>query len=266
MSDPRDLRHDWTRAAGQHGDVDSGGGAAQMFGDHADLGRPALDPWKEAYGRRPPPDRPTRRWSLRGLAWTLSVLIPLVAVNEASYAWDYFTRAPQAFSQDGYFVAFNFGFLYPLAEGAPQVGSLILFVATMVLFIAWQFLHGKNARVLGQVATPGPGWAIGGWFIPIANLILPAIQLILSSAASDPPPNRYGDVASRNSLVIWWAVAFDISLLELLIVAPNRATAETIDTINLLLGMLYIPAAVLAVVMIWQLTTRQETALDARGL
>ena len=42
-----------------------------------------------------------------------------------------------------------------------------------VVFIIWQFRHAKNAQVLGARGGLGPGWAIGGWFIPLANYVLP---------------------------------------------------------------------------------------------
>ncbi len=54
-----------------------------------------------------------------------------------------------------------------------------------MVFIIWQFRHAKNAQVLGAYGGLGPGWAIGGWFVPFANYVLPAMQMHQSSRASD---------------------------------------------------------------------------------
>ncbi len=52
-------------------------------------------------------------------------------------------------------------------------------------FIVWQFRHAKNARALGERGGLGPGWAIGGWFVPLANFVLPGVQIHQSSRMSD---------------------------------------------------------------------------------
>ena len=51
---------------------------------------------------------------------------------------------------------------------------LALFVATATVFIIWQFRSAKNNEVLGRIHPRyTPGWSIGGWFIPFANLVIP---------------------------------------------------------------------------------------------
>jgi hypothetical protein len=61
-------------------------------------------------------------------------------------------------------------------------------VVLAALFITWQYRHAKNARLLGQQGGLGPGWAVGGWFIPLANFVLPAVQLFGASAMSATGP------------------------------------------------------------------------------
>ncbi len=70
-------------------------------------------------------------------------------------------------------------------------------LAIAVVFIIWQFRHAKNAERLAGPLPLGPGWAIGGWFIPLGNYVLPQLQLYRSAAASDPDaPPRAGKAPS----------------------------------------------------------------------
>jgi hypothetical protein len=222
--------------------------------------------WDEIYGHRRMRSAELlgERRRLRGLAWTLSALIPLTALNEASYALDYFTREPSVLGPGEFAVGFNYGFYYPLA--AIHGLSFLMVTVTAGIFITWQYKHARNARALGQVHGLGPGWAIGGWFIPFANVILPVIQLVQSSKASDPVPKHFSDVESRTSLVVLWAVVFYVSLLEVSVQSEESSTAATADTLSGFLALLILPAAALALAMIWQLTKRQEVALDAQGI
>jgi hypothetical protein len=58
---------------------------------------------------------------------------------------------------------------------------------TAAVFITWQHRHAVNADSLaGSEAALGPAWAIGGWFVPCANWLLPGMQLFGASRASDP--------------------------------------------------------------------------------
>ena len=53
-----------------------------------------------------------------------------------------------------------------------------LMIAIFVLTIVWQWRLAKNHQLLGRPGTAfGPGWAIGAWFIPLANLVIPILQL-----------------------------------------------------------------------------------------
>ena len=85
--------------------------------------------------------------------------------------------------------------------------------AIAITFIIWQFRHAKNAQVLGSYGGLGPGWAIGGWFIPVANYVLPAVQLHQSSRSSDVAARRQGRRGQGSGLVILWAILWGLSSL-----------------------------------------------------
>jgi hypothetical protein len=82
--------------------------------------------------------------------------------------------------------------------------SFLALLGGAVLWIIWQYRYVSNARQLGVVEL-GPGWAIGGWFIPCANLGIVPTQLAQASEASDP--GRFGGAPRRGlALIVVWAL------------------------------------------------------------
>ena len=99
-----------------------------------------------------------------------------------------------------------------LVSAAAVIDGLGLLV-TAAVFITWQHRHAVNADSLaGAPAGLGPGWAIGGWFVPCANWLLPGMQLFGASRASDfALPLRPAAGRGRGSpLVVLWAVMFGL--------------------------------------------------------
>ena len=156
------------------------------------------------------------------------------------------------------------------ADGFVVVSSLILWflvgAAVASVFIVWQYRHAKNARLLGAGGgLTSPGWAVGGWFIPIANAFLPARNLYTTA--------RYSTAERRApGIVVVWAVTFGLAYLLRLVGSPPQdpADADYLDRLRASDGLalaahvLYIAAAVLAIVMVRRLSARQHAALDAR--
>src|SRR5262245_34883636 len=149
---------------------------------------------------------------LRGLATALTVLLAVMAALTALWAAAFLARANTVdqFLDEPGSVTFREltdadGFV-----GAAALFFLLGFVATVVVFIIWQHRHAQNAENLGGPTGLGPGWAIGGWFIPIANFVLPGVQMYQASRASDPslPQGTPSKNATGNPLVIVWALLY----------------------------------------------------------
>src|SRR5688500_18010935 len=90
-----------------------------------------------------------------------------------------------------FFILLSFGMLFfpdsaiNLEDGEPMSAALLfigiaallripLFIAVVVFFLIWVYRAFNNLSAL----KPGnlefsPGWAVGWWFIPFANLIKP---------------------------------------------------------------------------------------------
>ncbi|MEV4919983.1 DUF4328 domain-containing protein [Streptomyces tirandamycinicus] len=99
-----------------------------------------------------------------------------------------------------------------------MAGTGVLYVAALLavgtLFIIWFHRARQNAEVFApDTQRRTPGWAIGAWFIPIANLWIPRGIAADVLRASNPDPYD-GKPVGRGLLNAWWgawvwAVVFD---------------------------------------------------------
>jgi hypothetical protein len=67
------------------------------------------------------------------------------------------------------------------------IGIIITIVswASIILFLIWMYRAAANARVLDpQAMTISPGMAVGGYFIPVVNLVLPYLAMAGIARAS----------------------------------------------------------------------------------
>ena len=83
-------------------------------------------------------------------------------------------------------------------------------VAAAVLTMIWMFRVAKNHRTLHRGGTWGPGWAIGGWFLPPIIYVIPTLMLREIWKASDPSIPVGGDWKSRpaSPLPLVWLIVY----------------------------------------------------------
>jgi hypothetical protein len=163
-----------------------------------------------------------------------------------------------------------------------RAGFLGLFylalVGTGIVFVIWQYRHSRNAQSLAGPGGLGPAWAIAGWFVPIASLVLPGIEVYQSSQASSPPVPGGGPRSGKGSgLVIAWIITFSLGWLALSgnfwlgTLDDGFSSTEPDDVRTLLLlgsigGLLLTAAAILGAVMVQSLTKKQTQRInDAYG-
>ena len=206
---------------------------------------------------------------LNGLATALTVLLIVTAVAGGALALALFNRA--AVLED------PFGATFDEVQGADDAAAgtagvfLLGLLATGVVWVIWQHKHAKNARVLGQTEGLTPGWAIGGWFIPIGNWFLPQLQLKQAAEASDPT----GAGKAPPVLIVWWVLWVVGSLagyatrnndLDETASLDDIESFRTADQVAGASMLLVIAAAVAAIILVRSLSTRQQQSLAARGI
>jgi hypothetical protein len=211
-----------------------------------------------------------KRYSLHGLVTAVTALLVVFAALDLLWVGAFSWRGT-VFDRlaDGGGVSDAEASLVDGVLGASGVAWIPLALATAVVFIIWQFRHGTNARTLGVYGgLANPGWAIGGWFIPIANFFLPARQIFRSSRPPGVAPS-----SGVTTIVVFWAIAFWLSRavdqaannlwVDDGFTADDLRQMATSDYLTAVSAALELAAAVLAIVMVRTLTKRQNAAFDA---
>ena len=147
--------------------------------------------------------------------------------------------------------------------------GIVVSIVTSIAFLIWIYRAHKNLPALGaRNLQYSPGWAVGWWFIPILNLILPYMVVTEIWKASDP---RVTDGYSwRNTqlsllLLFWWVLWIltgSITWIGMRIAfASEPETVSEMFTVRwalLATDLLAIPAAILAILVVRGIVTRQQ--------
>ena len=106
-----------------------------------------------------------------------------------------------------------------LVDGVSSVLSLVM-LAVFVVLIVYLYRASKNTELWDfRSRSWGPGWSIGGWFIPLANFVIPFF-VVREIWQRTPEP---GDAARPASgiLALWW-VPFVVGILAVRVdVSPD---------------------------------------------
>jgi hypothetical protein len=230
----------------------------------------------------PPPATPVvaTRWrSLKGLTTALTVLLWLAAAGALFGVVAFATRI-NALNDiiDGTLDADTARRAHDADDLVGAAGGILAFLTfvILVLIIIWTYRAAKNNEALARLYPRlKPGWAIAGWLIPLANLVLPVLILQDLWRGSDVATRR-GDPAWRlnkgSALIGWYWGVFIASSIRYGVGAPRArliVTSELRDLRNhdtvALIGMVVtIAAAILAIQVIRRIAARQEECLRAQ--
>lgn len=230
---------------------------------------PGAPAWGYGYAPGAPPvlERP-----LGGLATALTVVLAVAAAAALGMAAALANRA--AVLEDGFAADFDDVTRADDLAQATAGAYLLAMLVAAVLWIVWQYRHAQNAESLGARLGLGSGWAIAGWLVPLANIVLGPLQLVQSAQASDPDvPGGRG----RAPAVVWawWALWVAQAVAG---VASGRFgfgddlgndvdldTFRRSDQVGAVGALVTVAAAIAAIVVVRLLSARQRQAFAARG-
>ncbi len=154
---------------------------------------------------------------------------------------------------------------------AAGLSMIAVFVATVVAFSMWIHRAYANLPALGNPKEGleySPGWAVGGFFIPFAHLVIPYRVVREIWAKSDPAIRSEQDfmfsVEQTPSVIIVWWVFWLLSNFANNIFYRLSDDAETPEAllleghIGVVVAVLEIVAAVLAIKVVRGIDRRQE--------
>ena len=88
------------------------------------------------------------------------------------------------------------------AIGLLQMACAAVMIAAIVVVAMWIYRISANAHAISGEMTISPGWAVGWYFIPIANLFKPFQAMKEAWLASHFRGNWHGEPAP--ALLGWW--------------------------------------------------------------
>lgn len=158
--------------------------------------------------------------------------------------------------------------VFVIAIGLISLLEIALLLAGIVVFLVWVHRTYSNLSPLrARDLNHSPGWAVGWWFIPIANLFKPYQVVKEIWVESDPDyDEELGFMPSSFSapslLGFWWA-AWIISNVVARIAdraseAPDGGVTEAFPYLIILSGAVRGAAAVLAILVVRGVVERQE--------
>ncbi len=178
-----------------------------------------------------PPSAPRAQWTTRLLYGhaafdALTVLVNLWALSSGG--------APSA--------------LRDVAEGLIGLGVFGLAVGTAIVFLRWLHLTVRHAQAQGIDVGATPGWAVGYWFIPFANLVKPyhVIRKLLQELGGM-------SLVSAARVGTWWGVWIVgnmVSQLEgrlLMRGGLDSPTSSAAYSVGILASLLSVVGAILCV-------------------
>lgn len=101
---------------------------------------------------------------------------------------------------------------------APQwIGSFLLPINLGVVIVSVIWLHrvASNTSPLSGERRWGDGWAIGAWFIPLANWVLPYL-VVKELWQHNSPKSKAGREPVPALFTVWWLVWISASIVGLI--------------------------------------------------
>jgi len=159
--------------------------------------------------------------------------------------------------------------------GLVAILEILLRIATIIFFLIWEYRAFSNLSALkARDLEFSPGWAVGWWFIPFANLVKPfqAVRELWNESDSDfDEETGFLNTSPGTPEIVgfWWA-AFLLSnissrLVDATIDSNSGNPSATFPFVLLVAGILQIVAAALAIVIVKNITQRQENRFAKIG-
>jgi hypothetical protein len=144
--------------------------------------------------------------------------------------------------------------------------------AITVLWMIWMYRAAANAETFSLARQRfGKGFAIGGWFIPFANLVIPGLQMSDIWRGS-PTPEAPHAPRFATALVWWWWIVFLAGRISFFALPGGvrlgrvyrLSDLDTRVTLSVVGNLFVALSAVLAILVVRSITAGQESGAARR--
>lgn len=159
--------------------------------------------------------------------------------------------------------------IWELVLGLIALIFIPIFLFTVVTFLMWLYRIFANLPAVRSDQTEfTPGWAVGWWFIPLANLIKPYQAVRTAWAESDPEVDlEQGFLtsvqpAAPGFMTIWWAfwiignITSNIS--NRIDPFSNPGIQSVAGAVAIFESLIWLVGSILAIKVVSNITERQE--------
>jgi hypothetical protein len=151
--------------------------------------------------------------------------------------------------------------------------QVVISIATYVFFAMWLHRSCKNLLTFGtprNLIQYSPAWAVGSFFVPFANLVVPyrAIKELWSRSV---PAHSYiiSEPTPPALFPLWWLfwlLSGIVGNISLRVSQGEAASPEAVVILGIVADVLSIIAAAFAIVVIGQIDHRQEVTSKTLAL
>ena len=146
------------------------------------------------------------------------------------------------------------------------IAYICVLLVSAVVFLVWVYRANSNAHALGFADLKfTPGWAVGWWFVPIANVVQPArVMIELFRIAQAPDPSAGRRHIGIAPVVVWWLLVLFSNGADRY--GARKMAAESVEPfrqglIATIAGdIMFLTAGVLAFWLVQRITAGIETA------
>lgn len=160
--------------------------------------------------------------------------------------------------------------LLQLGLGSLQV---LIYIATVVCLLMWLYRSYKNLPSFGTPSRNvrySPGWAVGSFFIPFVNLVVPYRAVKELWRKSVPPAHAFlGNASPPTWFPLWWLfwlLSGFASNIHFRMVYREDTPRDVTAIAGVIADALTVIAAIFAIVVVEEITQRQEEASRSLGL
>lgn len=149
-----------------------------------------------------------------------------------------------------------------LLTGVLGLATIAVYIATAIAFLMWLYRANNNIAAFGEPREHSAGWAVGSFFVPFANLVVPYRATREIWRKSDPvtAEGMFYAVSPPGFFPAWWGfwiasnIASNVYVRMTLAEAPLDASA----IVGIFSEVLSVGAAWLAILVVRDIDRRQE--------